>query len=88
MVNSCEDAKQIAQENGLDFNQTLVCQSKDTNPDFNDYVEKISIRVGIYGEQFIGDDYLAGGTGIEKVKYVAYQTGLSTTVGFEQNIYA
>ena len=31
---------------------------------------------------------MAGGTGIEQVKYVAYQTGLSTSVGFEQNVYA
>ena len=49
VVNSCETAKDIAEKNSLDFDESLVCQTSETSEDFKDYVESIQIRVQMYG---------------------------------------
>ena len=38
VVNSCETAKDIADKNQLDFDDSLVCQTNSDNPDFDDMV--------------------------------------------------
>ena len=49
VVNSCETAKDIADKNQLDFDESLACQTSEANPDFKDYVESLQIRVEMYG---------------------------------------